>query len=432
MGSTDVEDFLFNATGGLDHLRDYRDGLRNGAFQVLGCLMKRPMLGDILDNEMAYIQSARQDMAKVDIPVAWICGTYDYWTNKKRIEDIMSVASPSTRVLYEVPTGHIVKTSDEAMQVFDLIVRIMWRHLFQSNITPVYPDAYLAKKANAAEWERVKRTGIDSKTYWKQYLLDKDEGKVGYDVLTFADDYSEFLDRQIALLQLEGADTVADIGGGTGSFLKSYLEKNGETGCAVATRPVRKILIVDLVWEALCKAKAKHRQLAQTASRLGVGVSYVVADTDIESPKVAIPVKSGTCSRILASLLISYLKNPQTFVDECYRILQPGGLMVMSSLKPDADMSKPITQLIEKIKSSADYISDTSLSKEDFLASAQSFMNLAASLFDLEEEMVFKFYTAEELQTLAERAGFQDIEVYGSFGDPPQALIAVARKRSSL
>lgn len=91
-------------------------------------------------------------------------------------------------------------------------------------------------------------------------------------------------------------------------------------------------------------------------------------------------------------------------------------------------MSKPITHLIGKIKQSDDLIEG--ISKEEFLASAQSFMNLAASLFDLEEEKVFKFYTSVELRTLLERAGFRKIEICESFGDPPQALVALAQKTS--
>ncbi len=428
MGSTDVEDFLFNATGGLDCLRDYRAGLQDGAFQVLGCLMKRAMLGDILDHQMAYIQPARQDMAKIDIPISWISGTYDYWTNQKRVEDIMSVASPSTRVLYEVPTGHIVKTSDEAMQVFDLIVRIMWQHLFQSTVTPVRPDPDLAKRLNVAEWERVKRTSIDSKAYWKQYLLDKEEGKVGYDVLTFADDYNDFLDTQVDLLRLGEGDIVADIGGGTGSFLKFYLDRMSKPRDRGTPGPVKSILVVDLVWEALCKAKAKHQKFGKASESLGVAAGFVVADTDIEGRKFAVPFKDESFSKILASLLVSYLRNPQGLVDECYRLLRPNGLILISSLKPDADMSKPITHLIGKIKQSDDLIEG--ISKEEFLASAQSFMNLAASLFDLEEEKVFKFYTSVELRTLLERAGFRKIEICESFGDPPQALVALAQKTS--
>lgn len=426
MGSTDVEDFLFNATGGLDCLRDYQAGLKDGTFEVLGCLMRRAMLGDILDHDLAYLQSARQDMATIDIPMAWIYGLYDYWTNQKRVEDIMSVLSPSTRVLYEVPTGHILKTSDEAMQVFDLAVRIMWLNLFQALIKPVWPDPDKAKNLNAAEWERVKRPTLNSKTYWKQYLLDKQEGRVGYDVLAFANDYSDFLEAQLDLLRLREGDTIADIGGGTGTFLSFYLGKIFDPRQCTTRQPVKSFVALDLVWEALCRAKAKFRAFSRMAGGLSMGVSFVAADTDLEGQKIAIPCKDASFTRILASLLISYLRNPQGLVNECHRLLQPDGLLVISSLKPDADMSKPVTDLIGKIKQAGPLIDG--VSKAEFLASAQSFMNLAASLFDLEEEKIFKFYTPPEIRDLLQQAGFREIEICESFGDPPQALIAVGRK----
>jgi ubiquinone/menaquinone biosynthesis C-methylase UbiE len=423
MGSTDVQDFLFNATGGLDYINEYQEGLKEGTFQVLGCLMTRKMLGDILDHEMAYLEHARRDMSQIDTPITWIYGKYDYWTNQKRVEDIMSIKSPSKRVVYEVPTGHIVKTSDEAMNVFGLIVKIMWQHLFEETVAPILPDLSIANKVNTAEWARVKRDAIDYKTYWKYYLLDKEEGKIGYDVLTFADDYNEFFGKQVDLLRLRKGELIADIGGGTGSFIKYYFDQVVRSGESNEVERSSKVIVLDLVWEALCKAKMKYRKFNQDLASPSVGMTFITADSDDEQ---TIPFKDNSFSRILASLLISYLRSPQKSIREFYRVLKPAGIIVISSLKPDADMSKPVTHLIEKIKKSDDLIEGTS--KKEFLASAQSFMNLAASLFDLEEEKVFKFYTAGELVALLEQANFKEINIYESFGDPPQAIIAVAQK----
>jgi hypothetical protein len=62
-------------------------------------------------------------------------------------------------------------------------------------------------------------------------------------------------------------------------------------------------------------------------------------------------------------------------------------------------------------------------------SAARAMLNEAAGLFELEEDGFFKFYTSEELASLLSGAGFVEIKVLPSMGNPAQANIAVARKR---
>jgi hypothetical protein len=55
-------------------------------------------------------------------------------------------------------------------------------------------------------------------------------------------------------------------------------------------------------------------------------------------------------------------------------------------------------------------------------------LNEASSLFQLEEDGYFRFYTAEELRHLVESAGFAVTNVVSSMGNPPQAVILTAYK----
>jgi hypothetical protein len=47
---------------------------------------------------------------------------------------------------------------------------------------------------------------------------------------------------------------------------------------------------------------------------------------------------------------------------------------------------------------------------------------------DLEERGTFRFYDEAELCELLDRAGFVDLTIKRSFGDPPQAIIAACRR----
>jgi hypothetical protein len=46
----------------------------------------------------------------------------------------------------------------------------------------------------------------------------------------------------------------------------------------------------------------------------------------------------------------------------------------------------------------------------------------------LEDEHTFRFLSPEQLRHMLEQAGFHSVEIRPSFGDPPQAHIAVGVK----
>ena len=45
-------------------------------------------------------------MARINVPVTWLYGSFDKWMIPEEIRDVMSVASPSDRELIEIPTAH--------------------------------------------------------------------------------------------------------------------------------------------------------------------------------------------------------------------------------------------------------------------------------------------------------------------------------------
>src|SRR5208283_2377662 len=133
-------------------------------------------------------------------------------------------------------------------------------------------------------------------------------------------------------------------------------------------------------------------------------------------------------TRIVASLFISYLHNPDYVLAECHRMLKPGGMLLVSSMKPDSDISVMFTNYIRRVQTS-NCLEDSERDDEGGVDGARSMLNEAAGLFELEEDGFFRFYTADELKDLLSSAGFVEITVVPSMGIPPQAHIAVAKKR---
>lgn len=119
---------------------------------------------------------------------------------------------------------------------------------------------------------------------------------------------------------------------------------------------------------------------------------------------------------VAASLFISYILNPDYLVAELHRSIKPGGRILLSSMRPDSDISKIFTDYIHRLNQGAE--------EDPQLAAAQAMLNEAAALFELEEDGYFRFYTGGELRVLLETAGFRDVTVVTSLGEPPQAFIA--------
>lgn len=133
------------------------------------------------------------------------------------------------------------------------------------------------------------------------------------------------------------------------------------------------------------------------------------------------PFDDAEFDAIMASLFISYLFNPDYLLEDFHRALRPGGRLVVSSMRPDSDISVIFT----------DYVAhaDASGAAAAGLAGARQMLSEAAALFELEEEGFFQFYSEEELTALVAGAGFEVTDVRRTLGNPYQAVVVAGRKR---
>jgi ubiquinone/menaquinone biosynthesis C-methylase UbiE len=138
-----------------------------------------------------------------------------------------------------------------------------------------------------------------------------------------------------------------------------------------------------------------------------------------------LPFADSCFDKVIASLLLSYLPNPEYVSREFFRLLKPGGSILASSMKPDSDISTIYTTYIQDLQSQEP---NENTGRDRDLMNARIMLNEAAGLLQLEEEGYFRFYNAKELQELVECAGFHVIEVLSSLGSPSQAVIVIAKK----
>ena len=86
------------------------------------------MAADLVKQKYAFMTDARFDMSQIDVPLMWIYGLNDKWVDIDEIKDLMSVKARA-REWVEIPTGHNLRTSDDAIDTFKLIASSIYQKL---------------------------------------------------------------------------------------------------------------------------------------------------------------------------------------------------------------------------------------------------------------------------------------------------------------
>ena len=531
-GCPDAQDVLRNYHAGLDFFEVYRQ--EEGPETVL--IHGRPvdgrnLYGEAMKSGLAFLEDARLDLSRIDIPVVWLLGSYDCWVTRSRVRSLLAAPGGGEREIFECPTGHVLKRGAEAIEVFKLMSESISKHLFGADRPAHEPNLNRFSRQTEAEWARVKRLELgDSKAFWREHLLGEEGAEIGYDVLLDLPDYPRFLARQAELLDPRPGDDIADVGCGTGNLLLSILETYVDT-----QRPAS-ITFVDLVPEAVTRTEEKlrahysagqmppyrsvvadlellrlaplaeflsgrlygvqeladrvdgfpratARKLAESygrelhailrgrpvsavrvrelcptldrreveivlemsrASRFlleqttpldlrpGVRKARTAADLRLDhlrfreaTRKVRLDLLPESFDRIGSSLVVSYLYDPLSTLREMYRLLKPGGVFVVSSLRRNFDPSKLYAEAAEILSRQ---VEENGPDAERKLQALRHFGNMVSRLIELEEDGRFRFFEGDHLKALVSEAGFVSANVFEAFGSPPTAVIVRAEK----
>lgn len=408
VGAADLQSAMREVSGGVDYVAGAQSGVRFGLQQIQGVEVDMDLAAaDALREHLAFMEDARLDMSQIAAPVTWIHGQFDAWMSLDRCRALLSVQGGPRRLVV-VPTGHQLRSSRQALAVFQLIASEIGTIALRRQIEPRLPDMNLVQARGRRERARLKRRPIELQHFWKEYLLGRGEC-VGIELMTATSPYRKFLSQQIAMLELVDGSRVVDLGSGTGSFCRAL-------GVAGGGLSGLRITEVDFVRDALLRS----RSACSTVESVGFEVHRLVAD--LASAASAIPLRDSSYDAVLASLLISYLGDPAILIGEARRVLRPGGKIVVSTMRPDADTSLIFAESSQELR--AGQGEDGVISGAPLENSLRSFLNDAARLLDLEEQGVFRFWDRKELRRLLEDSGFQEVRVRSAFGSPPQALIA--------
>jgi len=419
VGVADLQNALSVISGGVDFAFGMLGGLKFGLQELFGVVVDIDHSGrDAIDHGLAFFEDARRDMARINVPLTWIRGKHDGWVDTERIQELMACGDPNARRLLEVPAGHQLRSSSDALRVFQLITSEVGRIATGEPVKGILPD--LQALAQQRDWERSRlprKFKGELESFWRDYLLGRGDD-LGMEILTATDVYREFMDDQTGLLDPRPGNRIADLGSGAGDFTVRLLESEG---------PARSIEVHALDFVSAALKRGVERVNGCTGR--GLRLRPIVANLDLLEGRQAIPLASESYDRVIASLLLSYVGDPERLLCEIWRILKPGGRFVASSLRRDADISKLyIDSLTDRYSTRPEDVFGGA-GAEAVDRSLPRFLNAAARITDLEEQERFRFYEKGELVNLLESAGFSEIRVSKGLGDPPQAIVVAGRRR---
>ena len=419
VGSPDLQSMAKSISGGVDYVGGHERGHSFGFQELLGVRVDIDRIAvDAQRHGMSFLEDSRRDLASIRTPITWFHGRYDAWVDLARVQEILSQGDVADRRLIEMPTGHQLRTSRQASLAFQHIARELGQMALGRDLEAVAPPTSMVRNLRLAEHRRLPQVETDLHSFWHDYLVGRD-GSIGIELLTASSAYRALMEDQISCLDGEPDLQIADLGAGTGAL-----------AIALATSPSwvgpTEVYAMDYVRPGLRRATERLEQ--RDPKSHSVVLCPVETNLDLAPGGPGIPVADMSFDRVMASLLIGYLAHPERLLSEMFRILRPGGRMVLSSLGRDADISLLYVEAFEELKAGKMRSALPELALADGANLARNFLNDAARILELEDMGAFRFMDAEELFQLALGAGFVDIDTRPGLGVPPQAVILSAAR----
>ena len=180
VGMVDVQSGLRAVSGGVDYVYGAQRGVEFGIHELGGVRVHIDRAAqDVLEHHLGGFEDARRDMAAIRVPVTWIHGRHDAWIDPEQVAELVSSGDASRRSLIEVPTGHQLRSSREALETFQLIAEETSEMLWAIVSDPRFRTGSGLDELQKAERARRPQPKVDLQEFWRDYLVGRD-GRSGW------------------------------------------------------------------------------------------------------------------------------------------------------------------------------------------------------------------------------------------------------------
>ena len=408
-----------------DLVHNHLSGKKWGITDILGVEIDFDrFLSAAVKSNMHDLSGTRSDILGIRSHITFFPAERDVWV---LLTDVRSVCGDLETIQIHPIEGamHEVRENpDAAEKAFRDMVAVCVGKTFgrMGGSTELkMPDKKQIFKQNKIERDQFKKArpaAEPEREFWSKYLEK-------YQMLERVEDYRGYLDTVGKMLgPIEESEIVLDAGCGNG-LLGVWLIRDilARSRASWIIPPV--YIGLDLTRDGLYDALDRHASIArrflmnsQGSGKTVPGLIYNQVDLDVwaGSPEGGelVTFDDHCFDKICCSLVLSYLKNPFELIKELYRVMKPGGKLVISSMKPFCDMS-----VIYR-----DFMGQQVTGEE--LDSGRNLLRAAGAIKIKEEQGYYVFYSAEELAELVSKAGFINTRWENCFGN--QAVAVTAEK----
>ncbi len=405
-----------------DLVANHIDGKTWGVADILGHEIDFDnFLRELVKANMHDLQGTIYDLSRTSASAAYFGAENDPWVDREEVALALGRRRDSEVHLVAGAMHEVRENQEKGVEVYDDIVRACFLEGRPEDSVILRPEKKPLLRQNKIERDylrKAKEKDFEPETdFWGSYLEK-------YSLLDRVDDYRRYLDTVGDLLgRIDGGDIVLDAGCGNGLFgvwlIRDVLSRNGQ-GAGYQGPPV--YVGLDLTCKGLSDAMMQHCDAQKPSNGHGALLPdfiYGCMDLDVFSDpenkgELAVEFGENTFDKVCCSLLISYLKEPQRLIDKLYKILKPGGTLVVSSMKPFCDMSMIYRDFMDQKVSAGE------------LEMGRDLLRAAGKIKIKEELGYYVFFSGEEMSAMADDAGFRRIEFRECFGG--QAHVVKAEK----
>jgi len=318
---------------------------------------------------------------------------------------------------------HVVADALHRLQENPKAAKATYRHVIQQchdqlHMTPLHHVIQDPDRLILGRQKRKEKTGQPQQplaevglNFWEDYL-----GQ--FQSISTCPDYVKLLDHVFhALGPVTSGQQVLDAGCGNGNaglFFLHELQAGRDGQQSLEERLIRYVGI-DIVPEALKKAKAHMthllKQIENRQPAISKNLQMSWAQVDLQH---TLPFADNQFDRIVSNLVLGYVDKPQVALQELYRVLAPGGRMVLSNLKPNGDFSGIYQNLIKQGVDS------------DQKAEARVLLNNYGKIRQAEKEGQFCFFDQTEWKNVLDSLNCVHAGIYPTFAN--QAYLIVLEK----
>jgi len=408
-----------------DYVQLMRDGKSVGLMDVLGFQINADIfLGSAISDSYETLQSTIEDVRHLNAPVAFFAAEKDEWVDLEDVRHVVYAVPGKRKDLYILDSAmhELQENPTSARAALNKIIASALQHLYEPSVNCSVVHPKIREIGSRLRREKLRNRIIyevkkdDERNFWRSYLEK-------YSFVVNVPDYWELMTLLYSLLELgtpQHAERVLDAGCGIGNFgtylfVKRLYGAQQGSSWSLQNEPLD-YLGLDFVEEAILQARQTHRQLEQQLISSGYRRRAVLAESymlaDLEYP---LPLKPASFDKICCNLVVSYLRKPLERTNKLVELLKPGGKIVISSLKPFADLSQIYRNFISSAKRKVD------------IEQARNLLSNAGRIKVKEAHGVYEFFSEAALRKLLKATGLKEVETFRSLGN--QANVAAGLKR---